>query len=169
MAEKKLREVLEEMRTKGISNFKILEEVISVLKGNRGLPETETKDFDESKSKSEFLKVEISSILHEIGIPANILGYRYLRDAILLVIEEPTAIDGITKLLYPRVAKLNNTTHSRVERAIRHAIEVAWDRGNEEVLDSYFGCTIQNDRGKPTNSEFIAMITDKLKLKYSLS
>jgi len=111
------------------------------------------------------LRILITEILHQIGVPAHIKGYHYLRDSILLAINEPEIINAVTKQLYPSVAKQHDTTSSRVERAIRHAIEVAWDRGDVDVLNSYFGYTIQNSRGKPTNSEFIAMISDKLGLE----
>ena len=110
------------------------------------------------------LEVRVSDIMREIGVPAHIKGYEYLRESILLTIENPDLLHAVTKILYPTVAKKNKTTSSRVERAIRHAIEVAWDRGDVDVLASYFGYTIQNSRGKPTNSEFIAMISDKLRL-----
>lgn len=111
------------------------------------------------------LRVQVTEILHEIGVPAHIKGYHYLRDSIIMSIENPAIINAVTKQLYPSVAKQYNTTSSRVERAIRHAIEVAWDRGDVDVLNSYFGYTIHNGRGKPTNSEFIAMIADKLCLQ----
>ncbi len=110
------------------------------------------------------LEVQITEILHQIGVPAHIKGYHYLRDSILMAIEDPEIINAVTKQLYPGVAKKYDTTPSRVERAIRHAIEVAWDRGDVDVLNSYFGYTIHNTRGKPTNSEFIAMISDRLRL-----
>ena len=110
------------------------------------------------------LEKVISSIMRQIGVPAHIKGYEYLRQAIILTVKEPELMHAVTKSLYPTVAKTNSTTSSRVERAIRHAIEVAWDRGDVDVLASYFGYTIQNSRGKPTNSEFIAMISDKLRL-----
>ncbi len=115
------------------------------------------------------LELMITEIIHQIGIPAHIKGYHYLREAIMLAVKDGEVINSVTKLLYPTVAKNNNTTASRVERAIRHAIEVAWDRGDVDVLNSYFGYTIQNNRGKPTNSEFIAMISDKLRLKLKIS
>lgn len=115
------------------------------------------------------LELMITEIIHQIGIPAHIKGYHYLREAIMLAVKDGEVINSITKLLYPTVAKHNGTTASRVERAIRHAIEVAWDRGDVDVLNSYFGYTIQNNRGKPTNSEFIAMISDKLRLKLKIS
>lgn len=111
------------------------------------------------------LEIVISDIMHEIGVPAHIKGYQYLRKAILLSVASPELMSSVTKTLYPTVAKEFKTTSSRVERAIRHAIEVAWDRGDVDVLSAYFGYTIQNERGKPTNSEFIAMISDKLRLR----
>ncbi len=115
------------------------------------------------------LELMITDIIHQIGVPAHIKGYHYLREAIILSIKNSDIINSVTKLLYPTVAKKHSTTASRVERAIRHAIEVAWDRGDIDVLNSYFGYTIQNERGKPTNSEFIAMISDKLRLKLKIS
>ena len=111
------------------------------------------------------LEVKIPEILHQIGVPAHIKGYHYLRDSIRMAVEDPGIINAVTKQLYPGVARAYSTTSSRVERAIRHAIEVAWDRGDVDVLNSYFGYTIHNTRGKPTNSEFIAMISDKLRLE----
>ena len=111
------------------------------------------------------IELKVTEILHDIGVPAHIKGYNYLRDSIIMSIERPDIINAVTKQLYPGVAKKYETTSSRVERAIRHAIEVAWDRGDVDVLNSYFGYTIHNDRGKPTNSEFIAMIADKLRLQ----
>ena len=111
------------------------------------------------------IEMKVTQILHEIGVPAHIKGYHYLRDSIMMSVEEPAIINAVTKQLYPAVAEKYKTTPSRVERAIRHAIEVAWDRGNVDVLNSYFGYTIQNERGKPTNSEFIAMISDRLRLQ----
>jgi two-component system response regulator (stage 0 sporulation protein A) len=115
------------------------------------------------------IEVTISEIMHQIGVPAHIKGYQYLREAIKLSVDDPEKLQSITKILYPTVAKAFSTTPSRVERAIRHAIEVAWDRGDVDVLSSYFGYTIQSERGKPTNSEFIAMIADKLRLKMKIS
>lgn len=110
------------------------------------------------------MKIQVTEILHQIGVPAHIKGYHYLRDSILMAIDDPDIINSVTKRLYPGVAKRYSTTASRVERAIRHAIEVAWDRGDVDILNSYFGYTIHNTRGKPTNSEFIAMISDRLRL-----
>lgn len=111
------------------------------------------------------LELLVTDILHQIGVPAHIKGYNYLRDSILMVLQNPHLINAVTKKLYTAVATKNETTPSRVERAIRHAIEVAWDRGDVDVLNSYFGYTVHVGRGKPTNSEFIAMISDKLRLK----
>ena len=110
------------------------------------------------------LEIQVTEILHQIGVPAHIKGYQFLRAAILLTISDHGYINAVTKRLYPEIAKRNMTTASRVERAIRHAIEVAWDRGDVDTLNSYFGYTIHNLRGKPTNSEFIAMISDKIRL-----
>ena len=111
------------------------------------------------------LEAQVTKIIHQIGVPAHIKGYQYLRTAIIMSINDSEVINSVTKILYPTVAKKYNTTSSRVERAIRHAIEVAWDRGDLDVLNSFFGYTVQNSRGKPTNSEFIAMIADNLRLK----
>lgn len=111
------------------------------------------------------LEIEITNLIHEIGVPAHIKGYQYIRDAITIVVEDRDILSAVTKELYPMVAKKNDTTPSRVERAIRHAIEVAWNRGKIETIDALFGYTVKNDKGKPTNSEFIAIIADKLRLE----
>jgi two-component system response regulator (stage 0 sporulation protein A) len=124
------------------------------------LPKVQQAAVEEEPS----LKIQVTEILHQIGVLAHIKGYHYLRDSIIMAIETPDIINSVTKRLYPGVAKHYGTTASRVERAIRHAIEVAWDRGDVDVLNSYFGYTIHNTRGKPTNSEFIAMISDRLRL-----
>ena len=115
------------------------------------------------------METQITKIIHQIGVPAHIKGYQYLRTAILMTIKNSDLINSITKELYPSVAKAYGTTSSRVERAIRHAIEVAWDRGDVDVINSYFGYTVQSTRGKPTNSEFIALISDNLRLKNKLA
>ncbi len=107
----------------------------------------------------------VTSIIHEIGVPAHIKGYQYLREAIIIAVNDMDVINAITKVLYPQVAKTFQTTPSRVERAIRHAIEVAWDRGDLDTLQRFFGYTVSNTKGKPTNSEFIALIADKLQLQ----
>lgn len=111
------------------------------------------------------LEKEVTSVIHEIGIPAHIKGYQYLRDAIIMAINDMDILNAITKQLYPNIAKKYNTTPSRVERAIRHAIEVAWSRGRMDTIDKLFGYTVDNGKGKPTNSEFIALIADRLRLE----
>lgn len=115
------------------------------------------------------LESEITSIIHEIGVPAHIKGYMYLREAITLVVNDIELLSAVTKELYPAIAKKYNTTASRVERAIRHAIEVAWSRGQVDTINKLFGYTIHNEKGKPTNSEFIAMVADKLRLQNRVS
>ena len=112
----------------------------------------------------EHLETDITKMLHELGIPAHIKGYQYLRDAISMTVKDQEMMTSVTKILYPTIAKRHQTTASRVERAIRHAIEVAWDRGDLETLQKYFGYTVSNAKGKPTNSEFIAMIADRISL-----
>ena len=130
--------------------------ILAMFASNLKSERTETADS---------LEMRITQTLHQIGVPAHIKGYQYLREAILMSIEDPESINAVTKLLYPGVAKKYATTSSRVERAIRHAIEVAWDWGDVEVLNSYFGYTFHSQRGKPTNSEFVAMIADKFRLQ----
>lgn len=115
------------------------------------------------------LETEITSIIHEIGVPAHIKGYMYLREAITMVVNDMELLLAVTKELYPSIAKKYNTTASRVERAIRHAIEVAWGRGQVDAINKLFGYTVHNEKGKPTNSEFIAIIADKLRLKNKVS
>ena len=112
------------------------------------------------------LEQDVTNMIHEIGVPAHIKGYQYLREAIMMSVEDPGMISSITKILYPTIAKRFQTTPSRVERAIRHAIEVAWSRGRMETLDALFGYTIDTGKGKPTNSEFIALIADRIRLSY---
>lgn len=136
------------------------ENIVSLVKKNRDNVLNKAMNLDIFG-----IELKVTEILHEIGVPAHIKGYHYLRDSIIMSVEKPEIINAVTKQLYPSVAKKYETTSSRVERAIRHAIEVAWDRGDIDVLNSYFGYTIHNDRGKPTNSEFIAMISDKLRLQ----
>ena len=111
------------------------------------------------------LEIDVTNMIHEIGVPAHIKGYQYLRDAILLSVEDTEMLNSITKILYPTIAKRHQTTSSRVERAIRHAIEVAWSRGKMDTIDELFGYTVNNRKGKPTNSEFIALIADKIRLE----
>ena len=112
------------------------------------------------------LEKDVTDMIHEIGVPAHIKGYQYLREAIMMSVEDVEMLNSITKILYPTIAKKFQTTSSRVERAIRHAIEVAWNRGRMETLDAMFGYTINTGKGKPTNSEFIALIADKIRLQY---
>ena len=113
------------------------------------------------------LESRVTAIIHDVGVPAHIKGYQYLREAILIAVDDMDVINAVTKVLYPAVAKKFGTTSSRVERAIRHAIEVAWDRGDLETLQKYFGYTVNGAKGKPTNSEFIALISDRLVLENS--
>ena len=117
------------------------------------------------RSDKTSIETMVTSIIHEIGVPAHIKGYQYLREAIIIAVNDMDVINAITKVLYPQVAKTFQTTPSRVERAIRHAIEVAWDRGDLDTLQRFFGYTVSNTKGKPTNSEFIALIADKLQLQ----
>ena len=114
------------------------------------------------------LEADVTNMIHEIGVPAHIKGYQYLRDAIIMSVMDMDMLNSITKVLYPTIAKKYNTTTSRVERAIRHAIEVAWSRGKMDTIDELFGYTINHGKGKPTNSEFIALITDKIRLDHKL-
>ena len=112
------------------------------------------------------LEEDVTNMIHEIGVPAHIKGYQYLREAIIMVVNDIEMINSITKILYPTIAKKFQTTPSRVERAIRHAIEVAWSRGKMDTIDELFSYTVHNGKGKPTNSEFIALIADKIRLEY---
>jgi len=121
---------------------------------------------DKVTSISDDMEIVVTDMIHQLGVPAHIKGYDYLRTAILFAVEDKTLMESVTKLLYPAVASCYDTTSSRVERAIRHAIEIAWDRGNVETLNAFFGYTVNTSKGKPTNSEFIALITDKLRLRY---
>lgn len=129
---------------------------------HRILPGTEkTENYIEKNLES-----DVTSIIHEIGVPAHIKGYQYLRDAIMMSVNDTEMLHSITKQLYPSIAKQHKTTPSRVERAIRHAIEVAWSRGKMDTIDELFGYTVNNGKGKPTNSEFVALIADKIRLEY---
>ena len=144
----------------------LCQHIHSLVRG-RGIKGEET-EAEVIEEKTPDIETQVTKIIHQIGVPAHIKGYQYLRTAILLTVRDSEMINSVTKILYPSVAKKYQTTTSRVERAIRHAIEVAWDRGDVDTLNAYFGYTIQNNRGKPTNSEFIAMIADNLRLKYKL-
>lgn len=146
----------------GDKEFQIMITVPSAKNdGNRTVPET-----TERKEIVRDLEQDVTDMIHEIGVPAHIKGYQYLREAIMMSVEDPAMISSITKILYPTIAKRFQTTPSRVERAIRHAIEVAWSRGRMETLDALFGYTIDTGKGKPTNSEFIALIADRIRLSY---
>lgn len=133
-----------------------------VVRNDYSMGETKHKSIEVSQ---ESLESQVTDMIHEIGIPAHIKGYHYLRDAILMAIDDMDVLNAITKVLYPTVAKKHQTTSSRVERAIRHAIEVAWSRGKLDTLDQLFGYTVSNGKGKPTNSEFIALVADTIRLK----
>lgn len=140
----------------------LLSRIRQVVSGNKGAGQRQGVLFGRSEPNLESV---VTEVLHEIGVPAHIKGYQYLREAIIMTINDMEAINSVTKILYPEVARKFDTTPSRVERAIRHAIEVAWDRGDIETLQKFFGYTVSNVKGKPTNSEFIAMIADCLSLR----
>lgn len=135
------------------------------IKNYKRLPIALTTAPSRSANPALDIEIRVTDVIHQIGVPAHIKGYQYLREAITLTINDNEVVNAVTKVLYPTVAKMFKTTSSRVERAIRHAIEVAWDRGDIEVLQGYFGYTVSNIKGKPTNSEFISMIADKLRLE----
>lgn len=145
---------------------------IKHVKGNTQNRNTELRKVNAYEKAEEFgernLEADVTEIIHEIGVPAHIKGYQYLRDAIIMSVNDMDMLNSITKILYPTIAKKYQTTSSRVERAIRHAIEVAWSRGKMDTIDEMFGYTIHNGKGKPTNSEFIALITDRIRLKYKM-
>lgn len=145
-------------------NLEISKDSIMELLGRLGKGKSsDTNEVQQTNDNT--LTSQITSVIHEIGVPAHIMGYRYLKDAISLAITDPDSITAITKIIYPEVASKNHTTPSRVERAIRHAIEVAWSRGNMDVLNHFFGYTVSADSGRPTNSEFIALVADYIRLK----
>ena len=131
---------------------------------------TESRKVVPYENKKEYvernLETDVTNMIHEIGVPAHIKGYHYLRDAIMMAVEDMNMLNSITKILYPTIAKNHQTTPSRVERAIRHALEVAWSRGKMDTIDELFGYTVSVGKGKPTNSEFIALIADKIRLDY---
>lgn len=151
---------------KPFNNEMLLNRIKTVRKVFRN-HEKKNEEFAESAPlREDDLENRVTDMLHEIGIPAHIKGYHYLRDAIMMAVEDMDVLNAITKVLYPTVAKKYKTTSSRVERAIRHAIEVAWSRGKLDTLDELFGYTVSNGKGKPTNSEFIALIADTIQLEY---
>lgn len=147
--------------------------VISRIKQLRGVSgHRRMEGAGASKGNNAFLErnleSDVTNVIHEIGVPAHIKGYHYLRDAIMMSVNDTEMLNSITKQLYPTIAKRHKTTPSRVERAIRHAIEVAWSRGKMDTIDALFGYTVHNGKGKPTNSEFVALIADKIRLEYKL-
>jgi len=131
-----------------------------------GVVRVETGTGQQHSYRPRDLETDVTNMIHEIGVPAHIKGYQYLREAIMMAVEDIEMLNSITKILYPTIAKKFQTTPSRVERAIRHAIEVAWSRGRMETLDALFGYTVNTGKGKPTNSEFIALIADRIRLQY---
>lgn len=143
---------------------------IKSIKENMGKRSSEIRKIGAYESRDDYLErnleTDVTNIIHEIGVPAHIKGYQYLRDAIIMSVKDMDMLNSITKVLYPTIAKMHQTTPSRVERAIRHAIEVAWSRGKMDTIDALFGYTVSNGKGKPTNSEFIALIADKIRLEY---
>lgn len=147
----------------------IVDRVKSAKKSNKRIPENK-KFIAAYEDKKQFMdrniESDVTSIIHDVGVPAHIKGYQYLREAIIMSVNDPEMLNSITKILYPTIAKKFQTTSSRVERAIRHAIEVAWNRGKMDTIDELFGYTINAEKGKPTNSEFIALIADKIRLEY---
>ena len=140
--------------------------MITVPSGSKSAERKSREQESKEKELTFDLEKDVTDMIHEIGVPAHIKGYQYLREAIMMSVEDPEMLGSITKMLYPTIAKRYQTTPSRVERAIRHAIEVAWNRGKMETLDDLFGYTISTGKGKPTNSEFIALIADKIRLEY---
>jgi len=159
--------LLERIRSAGrINNRMLLERIKFVRKMTHGTERRPEELVTGQTPGGENLENRVTNMLHEIGIPAHIKGYHYLRDAIMMAVEDMDVLNAITKILYPTVAKKYQTTSSRVERAIRHAIEVAWSRGKLDTLDELFGYTVSTGKGKPTNSEFIALIADTIQLEY---
>lgn len=148
-----------------ISTNKEFQIMITVPSGNRNEDDKMIDTVMQAGAERD-LEKDVTDMIHEIGVPAHIKGYQYLREAIMMSVQDVEMLGSITKVLYPSIAKKYQTTPSRVERAIRHAIEVAWSRGRMETLDALFGYTINTGKGKPTNSEFIALIADKIRLQY---
>lgn len=151
---------------KPFNNEILLDRIKTVRKVFRNHDRKIEEIIENTQIREDDLENRVTDMLHEIGIPAHIKGYHYLRDAIIMSVEDMDVLNAITKVLYPTVAKKYQTTSSRVERAIRHAIEVAWSRGKLDTLDELFGYTVSNGKGKPTNSEFIALIADTIQLEY---
>ena len=154
---------------KPFDNDMVLRRIKNLKHGVRGsVPKLAAKSSSEHVMQllERNLEMDVTNVIHEIGVPAHIKGYQYLRDAIIMSVNDMEMLNSITKILYPTIAKKHQTTPSRVERAIRHAIEVAWSRGKLDAIDEMFGYTVNSGKGKPTNSEFIALIADKIRLEY---
>lgn len=153
---------------KPFDNDMIISRIKDVKNRNmmRGTEVRKVNPYEKQENVVHDLESDVTAIIHEIGVPAHIKGYQYLREAIIMSVNDMDMLNSITKILYPTIAKKFQTTPSRVERAIRHAIEVAWSRGKMDTIDELFGYTINNGKGKPTNSEFIALIADKIRLEY---
>ena len=156
-----------------INNDKEIQIMITVPSGKAGSVSAQSEGgadttmiYPKEEAAVHDLEKDVTEIIHEIGVPAHIKGYQYLREAIMMAVEDVEMLNSITKILYPTIAEKFKTTPSRVERAIRHGIEVAWSRGRSETLESLFGYTISAGKGKPTNSEFIALIADRIRLQY---
>lgn len=147
----------------------ILAKVQQLKPGNKEIVINEREQYNKREKKPLYnLEMDVTNIIHEIGVPAHIKGYQYLRDAIMMSVDDSAMLNSITKILYPSIARQHKTTPSRVERAIRHAIEVAWTRGKVDTIDELFGYTVNNGKGKPTNSEFVALIADKIRLEQKM-
>lgn len=147
----------------------ILAKIQQLKPDNKAMLVNSREQYTKRDDKSEYnLEMDVTNIIHEIGVPAHIKGYQYLRDAIMMSVDDSEMLNSITKILYPSIAKQHKTTPSRVERAIRHAIEVAWTRGKVDTIDELFGYTVNNGKGKPTNSEFVALIADKIRLEQKM-
>lgn len=151
---------------KPFNNEILLNQIKNIRKTETKVENTKEKTEEEFHEHRKNLEERVTDLLHEMGIPAHIKGYHYLRDAIMMAVDDMDVLNAITKILYPTVAKKYQTTSSRVERAIRHAIEVAWSRGKLDTIEELFGYTVSNGKGKPTNSEFIALIADTIQLEY---
>ena len=166
-SEESLREAVD----LGVSYFMIkpfdMQALAERIVANNASRRTDKPEFNSRQEVD--LELRVTNMIHEVGVPAHIKGYQYLRDAIMMTVKDMNIINAITKVLYPTVARHYDTTSSRVERAIRHAIEVAWDRGDVETLQKFFGYTVSQTKGKPTNSEFISMLADKLRLELKTS
>ena len=163
-----VREKLELLKSIGITSIDDLLTIVNFMPGGDDEYNSDSRHVNKTFSIEEetdlSLEIRVKNVLHRLGTPAHIKGYQYLTDAIILAVRDRDVLDGITKVLYPEVAKKYKSTPSRIERAIRHAIEVTWDRGDLEVFDEIFGNTVSLNKGKPTNSEFLALISDNIRM-----